>query len=70
MATPTAGDQRTDELRFGSFHSTHLCDICVEQIGSGLHAPARGLWGWLGIACAPNGDIVVSDCDNNCLLVI
>lgn len=52
------------------FTSSHLCDICVEQVGSGLHAPQRGLWGWLGVACAPNGDVVVSDCDNECLLVI
>ena len=52
------------------YDSSHLYDICVEQIGSGLHAPQRGLWGWLGVACAPNGDVVVSDCDNECLLVI
>jgi hypothetical protein len=52
------------------FCSRHICDICVEQVGSGLHAPQRGLWGWLGVACAPSGDVVVSDCDNDCLLVI
>lgn len=59
--------RRTNELRLTS---SHLCDICVEQVGSGLHAPQRGLWGWLGVTCAPNGDVVVSDCDNECLLVI
>lgn len=50
--------------------SRHLCDIGVEQLGSGLHAPLRGEWGWLGVARMPTGDIVVSDCDNNCLMIL
>ena len=49
---------------------SHLCDMGVEQLGSGLHAPLRGLWGWLGISCTAAGDVLVADCDNRCLLVL
>ena len=52
------------------YFSRHLCDIGVEQLGSGLHAPLRGEWGWLGVTRTPKGDIVVSDCDNNCLMIL
>ena len=41
-----------------------------ELLGSGLHAPMRGEWGWLGVARMPNGDIVVSDCDHDCVMIL
>lgn len=50
--------------------SEHLSDLAAEQIGSGLHVSDRGMWGWLGIASAPNGDVLVTDCDNDLLLVL
>ena len=50
--------------------SEHLCDLGSEQLGSGLHAPLRSQWGWLGIDVAPNGDVIVSDCDNDCLYIV
>lgn len=48
----------------------HACDICTEQLGTGLHAPTRGEWSWLALDCTAAGDIVVADCDNNCVHVI
>lgn len=53
-----------------AYCSRHLCDIGVEQLGSGLHAPMRGEWGWLGVARMPNGDVVVSDCDHDSVLIL
>jgi hypothetical protein len=51
-------------------HAAHLCDICVEQLGTGVLAPARGCWGWLGLTVTPAGDVVVADADNGCLYLV
>lgn len=48
----------------------HLSDLGMELLGSGLHVPHRGQWGWLGVAFACNGDVLVTDCDNDVLLVV
>jgi hypothetical protein len=45
----------------------HLCDICVEQLGTGVHAPLKGQWSWLGMTVTEAGDIVVADQDRGLL---
>lgn len=47
--------------------SEHVCDICVGQLGTGMHAPHLGKYSWLSIDVTKEGDIVVADCDKNCL---
>ena len=46
---------------------SHVCDIGVEQLGTGLHQPQRSLWSWLGVDVTEDGDIVVADMDQNVL---
>jgi hypothetical protein len=56
--------------RSGTHRSVHLCDIAVEQLGTGLHKPQAGVWSWLACDAAPEGDVYVADCDNACVHVI
>ena len=54
-------------LRSGTHRSVHLCDIAVEQLGTGLHKPQAGVWSWLACDATPEGDVYVADCDNACV---
>ena len=49
---------------------SHLCDIGVEQLGSGLHQPLKGVWSWLGLAVTERGDVVVADMDGGCVYLL
>ena len=41
----------------------HVCDICTEQLGTGLHKPLEGQWSWLGLTVTEGGDVIVTDMD-------
>lgn len=48
----------------------HLCDICIEQLGTGLHKPLSGEWSWLGVSVSEEGDVIVADCDRDAVYLV
>ena len=54
-------------VRATSTLATYLCDIGTEQLGTGVHAPLKGQWSWLGLAVTEEGDVVVADMDQACV---
>lgn len=49
---------------------THTCDICTEQLGTGVHKPLASQWSWLGVCVTEAGDVVVADMDNGCVYLV
>ena len=66
-ATPDGGSRHVVASCWGpSFVSwSHVCDIAVEQLGTGIHRPLAGQWSWLGLDVTDAGDVVVVDMDRS-----
>ncbi|KAL1526386.1 hypothetical protein AB1Y20_015099 [Prymnesium parvum] len=62
--------QESQDPSGSALFAEHLSDLGVEQLGSGMHAPHLGQWGWMGVATAENGDVLVTDCDNDVLYIL
>ena len=65
-ASPVAPTDLAFYFDLMQFRAPSATGVSKCGYGSGGHVGV----GWLGIDVAPNGDVLVSDCDNECLLVI